>query len=947
MFDEIDGRGDEKLTREEVQAKLLADDELEEYMVLTGRDTQHIFEEIDLNYDGVISREEARKLLTARGHSYSIQWLEEQVVWHELQNRANGMNDDVVRDPLTGELVSTRDLGHPHPAWCILFEMQRDKTGHPTDFISNECAELCTRMWQADLSIDIRRSVDKGEVLVLVGISNRIMRAEAYEMPELRMRLSRTKGTINYDDKHHEYYTRYTRHLLGPTGDMFVFDEKGQMTDEFAGEEYETIWTSALKQQVIQHRLFSKGIDIESRMRMPSLQKQLATCRKRVDLGKMMRSQRLRSLLTAAGAFRHRCDEIMGDRVDLLAKQCLADPAFTLYPEEAMYAGNPVRQENGVVDDRKSSLVPGKPAAVARMQLKVCAEHLLANGLPVLTYADIKAALEQLETYYAPGGPGEGEVFVGSLQMMFPLHDEEELHFLRKNWGRWSLMFNLRVDAKPVEGEHTLAAGDPSLVEERVTFLGMPTGFLHQPMNEIRDYFGDGTAMYFSWLELYSKALWIASLFGVPTMINQFMSEGGVDENSLTVWYSVWLSVWSVVFLSAWRRREAELAFLWGSEGFEASEKPRARFKGIIKVNEETKREELVYGSMVERYLVKCVSVVVILGCMFVTAGCAFIAMGLKFRAPRTCNAAIQEHKEDLGCAHWAITTEELPANMTDATDTDWVLKTPAEYNKDCCYDMEIPEEVDAWNSLSFADSKKWILASSLTNLAVIQGMGFVYEGIAEWLNDLENYRTATEYNDSLIIKNFAFQFVNNYFLLFYIAYLRQIEFAGASKLCDKSCLSELQMQMLVVFTGKTFGLQVVELCKPFIVRKLKVFIEICTHRKLVKSTAQAPLQIAAAPVNALANVLHPGEQEQDEKAHAAEADAMEDARAEHLQRRHAAADGLKSSDMSVYELQTFMVNYEAKGVFNDFNEMAIQYVVRYCAHAILQIAIRRPRRQA
>lgn len=247
------------------------------------------------------------------------------------------------------------------------------------------------------------------------------------------------------------------------------------------------------------------------------------------------------------------------------------------------------------------------------------------------------------------------------------------------------------------------------------------------------------------------------------------------DDNSLTVWYSVWLSIWSVVFLSVWKRREAELAFLWGSEGFEASEKPRNAFKGIIRVNEETKREELVYGSLGMRYVVKSVSVAVILTCMFVTATCAFLAMGLKFRAPRTCNAAIQEHKEDLGCGHWAITPEELPAN-----DTGWVLKTADEYNKDCCYDMEIPAEEEAWNSLTFVDSKKWIIVSSLINLALIQGMGFIYEAVAEWLNELENYRTKTEYNDQLIIKNFAFQFVNNYFLLFYIAYLRQIDWGGA-----------------------------------------------------------------------------------------------------------------------------------------------------------------------
>lgn len=59
--------------------------------------------------------------------------------------------------------------------------------------------------------------------------------------------------------------------------------------------------------------------------------------------------------------------------------------------------------------------------------------------------------------------------------------------------------------------------------------------------------------------------------------------------------------------------------------------------------------------------------------------------------------------------------------------------------------------------------------------------------------SDKENFRTQTEYNDGVIIKNFAFQFVNNYFVLFYIAYLRQVEFMGSKKECDRSCLGELQ----------------------------------------------------------------------------------------------------------------------------------------------------------
>ena len=41
LFDEIDDSGDGKLSAEEVAHKLVDDDELEEYMTLSGRSTRH------------------------------------------------------------------------------------------------------------------------------------------------------------------------------------------------------------------------------------------------------------------------------------------------------------------------------------------------------------------------------------------------------------------------------------------------------------------------------------------------------------------------------------------------------------------------------------------------------------------------------------------------------------------------------------------------------------------------------------------------------------------------------------------------------------------------------------------------------------------------------------------------------------------------------------------
>jgi hypothetical protein len=65
------------------------------------------------------------------------------------------------------------------------------------------------------------------------------------------------------------------------------------------------------------------------------------------------------------------------------------------------------------------------------------------------------------------------------------------------------------------------------------------------------------------------------------------------------------------------------------------------------------------------------------------------------------------------------------------------------------------------------------------------------------------------------------FQFINNYFVLFYISYMRTFmadckeKKLGKGMLCIASDLTELQFQLLIVFTGKTIGWRLGEILQP------------------------------------------------------------------------------------------------------------------------------------
>lgn len=64
-------------------------------------------------------------------------------------------------------------------------------------------------------------------------------------------------------------------------------------------------------------------------------------------------------------------------------------------------------------------------------------------------------------------------------------------------------------------------------------------------------------------------------------------------------------------------------------------------------------------------------------------------------------------------------------------------------------------------------------IVSALLNSAVIVTLNLLYQKVAIGLNDYENHRTDTEYEDYLIGKIFMFQMVNSFAGLTYVAFIK------------------------------------------------------------------------------------------------------------------------------------------------------------------------------
>ena len=87
--------------------------------------------------------------------------------------------------------------------------------------------------------------------------------------------------------------------------------------------------------------------------------------------------------------------------------------------------------------------------------------------------------------------------------------------------------------------------------------------WLWQPVGEIRDYFGDGVALYFAFLGEYTKSLIFPAAFGFMAFLSQALSGEGIDGNPLTIPFTAYMALYVILFQCSWTRRENELKFLW------------------------------------------------------------------------------------------------------------------------------------------------------------------------------------------------------------------------------------------------------------------------------------------------------------------------------------------------------------------------------------------------
>ncbi|KAJ9601623.1 hypothetical protein L9F63_000231, partial [Diploptera punctata] len=344
---------------------------------------------------------------------------------------------------------------------------------------------------------------------------------------------------------------------------------------------------------------------------------------------------------------------------------------------------------------------------------------------------------------------------------------------------------------------------------------------MYQPIDHIKDYFGIKFGLYFAWLGFYTHMLipaaivgLICFIYGLATMYSNTLSEDICNkslnivmcplcdncqfwnltdacdyarvtylfDNPFTVFFAFFMSFWGTLFLELWKRYSADITHHWGLTGFDVqAEHPRpeylARLRDAkVKINVITNTEEPYVPFWKVRVPATILSFSVVLLLISVAVAAVFGVVFYRMATLSSQNIFNEEDKRIL-----------VPAT------------------------------------------------AALINLVFIMLLNYFYDWLAVKLTELELLRTQTEFDESLTLKIYLFQFVNYYTSIFYIAFLKG-KFVGYPLKYNKifgmrqeecspgGCLMELCIQLAIIMVGKQAYNTILEMIIPLMFKWWNTF---------------------------------------------------------------------------------------------------------------------------
>jgi hypothetical protein len=307
-----------------------------------------------------------------------------------------------------------------------------------------------------------------------------------------------------------------------------------------------------------------------------------------------------------------------------------------------------------------------------------------------------------------------------------------------------------------------------ALTKKWMTTTALPH---QQPLDEVKDYYGERIALYFKWIGHYSICLVPPAVVGFGCWCHvTSLNDADVDS---WPYFGLFVCLWCTLFLETWKRKSAIQAMKWGTTSYERSVRPngrdatRSQYKGNYSKSRVTGQVVLAYNPL-EKFkasIVSCITVVVV-----VAAAVGVITTVYLFQ-------------------YWSLDRGS--------------------------------------SALTYRGKDHGPFIARMLNAVQVLLLGPLYDSIAISLATFENHRTDREYDWALTVKVLLFQFVNCFGSLFYIAFIKTFlsweEHGVLSFTCERgACMEELRSTLRAIFVTRLFVVNLQAFGIPWMNRKVQ-----------------------------------------------------------------------------------------------------------------------------
>jgi hypothetical protein len=350
-----------------------------------------------------------------------------------------------------------------------------------------------------------------------------------------------------------------------------------------------------------------------------------------------------------------------------------------------------------------------------------------------------------------------------------------------------------------------------------------------QPLEMIFEYFNSKTAIYFGFIGYYSMWLAYSSVLGLAVTAYGYGFEPPKHQtdNRYVMIFAFVMAFWGTLFLEYWKRYNAELAYRWSVVDLQKEARERSDYRRGC--GDLTRPGFYTYTGHFVPYDTKLDPE---------SSWMAERCCGVDFFGSLPLTYAPEDQKVDMKTKAQLDKVKPPQVPFMDAN-VRW-RRTMSNLLIASLFIFGVLAILMSFLVIRLVFQKMINAKTGATVASIAQALctvllNMIYKEIAVCMVDYENYRTDMEWENAIVQKVFPFQFINSYFSLFYIAFLKgkigtldgyDDQCKGSNNLPSANCMYELNTLLLSTLVTTQIAGTIAEAMLPYVSYKLQLWAE-------------------------------------------------------------------------------------------------------------------------